>query len=115
MHKRAFSIPVAAVIAAVAALTGTATTAGAAGEYVTYVETVRCQSGVCEAQRKTVPLLEIVRQPDGPNFCLELTKRLTGFQTVPSLDPEVPIQIPQFEESKRSFRCNQDALARLVK
>jgi len=99
----------------VAGIVGVVSMTGSAGanDEVTYVETVRCQAGVCEPLHKTVPMVQVVRQPDGANFCIEFTRRLTGFKSVPSIDPAVQIQIPQFEESGRHYvRCGQDAVAR---
>jgi hypothetical protein len=100
--------PVVARLAALAALTAIAGPSFADGDSVTFVENVRCKAGVCEAQRKTVPVVETVRAKDAgsADFCVEFTRRLTGFKTFPSLDPAVQIQIPQFEEGeKRYFRC----------
>ena len=99
-------------LAAIAALSGVAGTSVADADRVTFVETVRCNAGVCEAQRKTIPMVETVRARDNgsADFCVEYTRKLTGFKTYPSLDPAVSIQIPQFEESeKRYFRCGPGA------
>ena len=94
--------------AAVAALSGAAGTGIANEERVSYVEAVRCNAGGCEAQHKTIAAFEVVRARDAftADFCVEHTRRLTGFKTVPSIDPAVPIQVPQIVESERRyFRC----------
>jgi hypothetical protein len=78
------------------------------------VDNVQCNAGVCEAQRKTIPVLETVRERDTKTtgFCVEYTRRLTGFKSFPSADTAISIQLPQYEESeKRYFRCAAASLA----
>ena len=97
-------------LAAIAALSGITGTSIANEDRVTFVETVRCSAGVCDVQRKTVPVVETMRARDTStaDFCVEYTRRLTGFKTYASLDPAVSIQIPQYEDSeKRYFRCGR--------
>lgn len=106
-------IPTLTALAAIAALSGISGTSIANEDRVTFVENVRCSAGVCEVQHKTIPVVEKVRVKDTvtADFCVEYTRRLTGFQTFPSLDPAVAIQVPQYEESdKRSFRCGSNSL-----
>lgn len=110
------TMPIAAALmwlTGVTALAGVAGSAAANEDRVTFVEFVLCDSGVCEPRRKTVPVVEVVRERDEAIFCREYTRRLTGFKSFPSLDPAVPIQVPQFEESaRRYFRCDRgDSLA----
>lgn len=99
-------IPTLTALAAIAALSGIAGTSVANEDRVTFVETVRCNGNVCEAQRRTIPVLETVRAPDVGDFCVEYTRKLTGFKSYATLDPAVRIKVPQYEESqKRYFRC----------
>jgi hypothetical protein len=117
MRKSALTVQVTGALlrwAAIALLSGTAGTSLANGEQVTFVETVRCNAGVCEAQHKTVLVLETVRakDKDTAGFCVEYTRRLTGFKSFPSADTAISIQLPQYEESeKRYFRCAAASLA----
>jgi hypothetical protein len=95
-------------VAATAILSGVAGTGIADPDRVTFVENVRCNAGACQVQHKTIPVNETVRakDADSADFCVEYTRRLTGFKTFPSLDPAIAIQLPQFQEGeKRYFRC----------
>ena len=103
--------PVAAFarLIAIAALSGLAGTSGANEGSVTFVESVRCSNiSVCDVQSRTVPIFETVRAPDVGDFCVEYTRKLTGFKTYVSQDPATKIKVPQYEHSeKRYFRCNR--------
>jgi hypothetical protein len=106
MSKPNFRISALARLAAVAALSGLAGTSVANEESVTFVESVKCTLMVCEAQKKTVPVVEIVRAPDYGDFCVEFTRKLTGFQNYASSDPSIRISVPQYQDSpKRYYRC----------
>ena len=116
MRKSALTVQVTGAVlrwAAIALLSGTAATSLANEEQVTFVENVRCNAGVCEAQRRTIPVVQTVRakDKDSADFCVEYTRRLTGFQSFPSVDAAISIQLPQYEESeKRYFRCTAPSL-----
>ena len=98
-------------LVAIAALSGLAGTsvANANEGSVTFVESVRCSNiSVCDVQSRTVPVFEIVRAQDVGDFCVEYTRKLTGFKTYASLDPATKIKVPQYEHGeKRYFRCNR--------
>ena len=101
--------PVAALarLFAIAALSGMAGTSVANEGTVTFVESVRCTNiTVCDVQSRTIPILETVRAPDVGDYCVEYTRKLTGFRTYASQDPATKIKVPQYEHGeKRYFRC----------
>ena len=99
-------------LAAIAVLSGMAGTSVANEESVTFVESVRCTGNVCEAQRRTIPVLETVRATDVGEFCVEYTRKLTGFKSYVTSDPSVRIKVPQYDQGeKRYYRCNRDKVA----
>jgi hypothetical protein len=90
-------------LAAMAALSGIAGTSVASQQTVTFVETVRSSATVCEAQRKTIPVLETVRAPDAGDLCVEYTRTLTGFKSHATLDPAIRIKVPLYEQSEKRY------------
>ena len=114
MRKPSSVSPVGTLVrlAAIAALSGMAGTSVANEEKVTFVESVRCSLTVCDVQSRTIPVLETVRAPDIGDFCVEYTRKLTGFKSYASADPSIRIKVPQYEDSgKRYFRCAKDKVA----
>jgi hypothetical protein len=67
---------------------------------VVYVDSVDCSPGGCQARRRSLPTEEIVRERYAGGVCIEYRQRLTGFARVPSRDPELPIEVPQYERSR---------------
>jgi hypothetical protein len=66
-------------------------------ETVTYVDSVDCRAGRCEARRKTVPLQSTVREPVAGGVCVEYARRIVAFTTFPTRDPAMRLEVPQYE------------------
>jgi len=93
-----------------------AATSVRAADSVTYVESVDCVAGVCEARHKTEPLVRTMRERHPGGMCTEFTRRIAGLKKVPTIDPNRSIELPQYQDSQtRYVRCDQNgASGRLV-
>jgi hypothetical protein len=102
---------------AVALLLGAAALAapaarGANADEVTYVDSVDCTAGACEVRRKTEPVERMMRERYSGGVCIEYTRRIAGLRKVPSRDPQTPLEVPQYEDSRpRHIGCDQKAAA----
>ena len=87
--------------------------ARADSDTVTYVDSVSCSAGVCEARHKTEPVEQVMRERYSGGVCVEYTRRITGMKRVPTTDPLVSIEVPQYQVGEsRHLRCDQAAVVK---
>jgi hypothetical protein len=87
--------------------------ARADSDTVTYVDSVSCTAGVCEARHKTEPVERTLRERYSGGVCVEYTRRITGMKKVPTTDPLVSIEVPQYQVGEsRHLRCDQAAVVK---
>ena len=104
-HKATLGLVLLVGAAFMAALPG-----ARASDSITYVESVDCVAGVCTARLRTEPVMRTVRERHAGNMCVEFTRSIAGMKKVPTVDPNTPIQLPQYQDSPSRFvRCDQKA------